>query len=237
VIRPILRDLSAGRNLRRQPARPKPLSGKEKMSVMPSVKGSVLKLDVEAVLKLVSGGKISRDDLQRRLQPEDLEVLDHPVRLIAWYDIRITTRLLHLLLDIEGKGNTDYLLRHGANAAQRLLQGGLYQQLEYLKRMQLGGQNSAHTRYLLFGRDLRLLTTLSASIYNFGRWQAKPDSEHEDRYIIEVLEASAFPDALCWTTEGFINRMADRHGDPDLWHWTRVRPDRIVYRMTRSLER
>ncbi len=100
--------------------------------------------------------------------------------------------------------------------------------------MQLGAESNAHTRYLLFGRDLRLLDTLSASIYNFGRWQAKLDPEHEDRSILEISEASAFPDALCWTTEGFINRMATQHDEPD-WRWGRARLDLIGYRMTRSV--
>jgi hypothetical protein len=152
------------------------------------------------------GGRAER----RRLEPSDLEVLDGPVHRIGWYDIRIVTRLLKLLLDVEGGGSKEYLRQHGAAAADRLFEAELYPQLEYLNRAQVEQTGDAHERVLAFGRDLRLFTTLRASIYNFGRWQAKPDPADEGRYMIEVIDASAFPDALCWTPEGLINRMATK---------------------------
>jgi len=205
------------------------------MQTMPSVKGSVLALDVQAVLKLLAAGKVSKDELSHRLEPSDLKILDHPVNLSSWYDIRIIARLLKLLHDVEGDGSHAYLLQHGADAADRLLEAGLYHQLEYLGRAKIQDGGDAHDRFLAFGRDLRLLMTLSGSLYNFGRWQAKLDPQHEDRYVIEITEASAFPEELCRTTQGFINRMARKMNLDDLWRCERVRPDLVVYRMIRSL--
>ena len=48
------------------------------MAVVPSVKGAVLAIEVEAVRKLMVAGGISRAELERRLQPEDLALLDRP---------------------------------------------------------------------------------------------------------------------------------------------------------------
>ena len=53
--------------------------------------------------------------------------------------------------------------------------------------------------------------------------------------MIETTDANPFPEVFCWTTEGFIDRMAAQHGAPDLWRWERARPDQIVFHMTRSL--
>jgi hypothetical protein len=205
------------------------------MPALPSIKGSLLSSIVESILKLVSAGQISRDELERRLEPSDLQVLDSTIHLTQWYDIRCYERLVKLLLDVEGGGQNEYLRQRGAQAAERLLKAGLYQQMEYLSRTQSAKATDPKERFLAFGRDLRLLTTLSASLVSFSRWEARPDPEWPDRYKIEISEASAYPEVLAWQTDGLINRMARQHGKPNLWRWERVRPDLIVFRMTRSL--
>jgi hypothetical protein len=161
--------------------------------------------------------------------------MDSKVQLTQWYDIRCYERLVRLLRDVEGGGQNEYLRQRGAQAAERLLKAGLYQQMEYLSRTQAGKANDPKERFLAFGRDLRLLTTLSASLLNFSRWEVEPDSEWPDRYKIKILEATDYPEVLVWQTDGLINRMAIQHGKPNLWCWERVRPDLIVFRMTRSL--
>ena len=106
---------------------------------------------------------------------------------------------------------------------------------EYLSRMQVAKSTDPKERFLAYGRDLRLLTTLSANLVNFSRWEARPDPEWPDRYRIEISEASDYPESLAWQTDGLVNRMSTQHGEPNLWRWERVRPDLIVFRMTRSL--
>lgn len=156
------------------------------------------------------------------------------MQLTSWYDIGIVERFLCLLRDVDGDGSNDYLRRRGAKAAEHRLRAGLYQQLEYLSRMQVRKQSDPHARHQAFGKDLRLLVTLSASAYNFTRWHAKADPDRADRYAIEISEARAFPDVLCWTTGGFVHRMADQHQESDLWRWQRIRGDLVLYRMKRA---
>jgi hypothetical protein len=205
------------------------------MSSVASIKGSVFVRAVEDIAKLVSAGTLSRGELQRRLRATDLALLNQPVAPSSWYDVQAYGRLLEFLRDVEGEGKNEYLRERGARSAELLRQAGLYQQMEYLNRTQLAQQKDARARYLAFGRDLRLLTTMHGSILNFGRQLVKDDPQHADRYVMEYQDVASYPEALCWTTDGFVNRMAKQHGMPDLWKWERPAQDLIVYRMTRSV--
>jgi len=174
-------------------------------------------------------------ELGQWLHSGDLELLEKKMLPSDWYDIRIYTRMNELLRDVEGEGSSEYLREAGKRTARRLLEGGLYAQLKYLHRTEVERERDTQARFDAFGRDLRLLTTLSGSILNFSRWEARPDPDRERRYRIEVNEARDFPEVLAWRSDGFINEMATQHGDPDLWRWERAARDLIVFRMVRSI--
>jgi hypothetical protein len=205
------------------------------MASVPSIKGSVFAGVVESVAKLVAGGEISREELARRLDPGDLALLDQKIAVSGWYDIRAYDRMNAVLLDLKGGGDPQYFREQGRQTARRLLDAGLYGQLEYLQRAEVARQRDPRARFEAFGRDLRLLTSLSGSILNFSRWTAQRDPDQEDRYRIEVSEASEMPESLCWRSDGFVNGMASLHGEPDLWTWERLRPDLVLFRMLRSV--
>lgn len=205
------------------------------MPKAPSIKGSVFAGIVEDVRNLVRRGGLDVSLLTRWLKPEDMDFLDEEILVSEWYDIRAYTRMNELLRDVEGAGSNDYLRHRGRLTARRLLESGIYQQLEYLHRTELARASDPRLRFEAFGRDLRLLNTLSASILNFSRWTSKPDPEQAGRYVIEVSEAEDFPEVLCWRSDGFVNEMATQHGEPDLWGWERTGRDLIVFRMLRSL--
>ena len=152
-----------------------------------------------------------------------------------WYDIRMYARMSELLRDVEGGGRNEYLVRRGQRNAKRLLDAGLYSQLEYLQNTTFGRDSAPTARSEAFGRDLARITTLSASILNFGRWTAKLDPRNPRRWIMEVTQAKEFPEALVWASSGFSNELARVHNSGDLWVWERPEPDRIVFRMTRDL--
>jgi len=205
------------------------------MSSQPSIKGSVFAGVVEDMNKLLASGGISKTELARRLPAEDLLLLGQTIGTAGWYDIRAYTRMNELLRDVEGGGSNDYLRERGRQTARRLLEAGFYAQLEFLQRAEVGHAIGARARFEAFGRDLRKLTTLSASILSFSRWTSQPDPKREGHYLIDVAEARDFPEVLAWRSDGFVNEMATAHGDPDLWRWERVAPDRIVFRMNRPV--
>jgi len=204
------------------------------MSRLPSIKGSVFAGVVEAVRKLVDQGELTREKAARWLQPADLPLLDGQISIAGWYDVRIFDRMSELLRDVEGGGSNDYLRELGRASARRLLAAGLYSQFEYLQRMttsRTSSQTERRERY----EDLRRLTTMSGSIYNFGVWTIEPDAEHELRHVIAVSDAASFSDVICWRAEGFINEMGRVRQSSDLWAWRRVRPDLVHFRMLREL--
>lgn len=202
------------------------------MPDIPSIKGSVVLGHVELLSGIVSSGELSRSELESRLLPEDLALLDEPILVSGWYDVRSYARVLELLRDVAGGGSNDYLLDRGAATAERLLYSGLYQQFEYLKRTQMEAKQDARERYLAFGRDLRLIGTLGSSLLNFSHLEVKEDPKHSDRWLLERSEAADYPEALCWTSQGLFNRMAQEHGCPELWRWERPQDDLIHFRMT-----
>ena len=189
---------------------------------------------VENVAKLLASGDLSRGDLVRRLPARDVALLDQEILASQWYDIQSYHRMNELMLDLVGHGDIDYYRQQGRKTAQRLIDGGLYAQLEYLDRTQVTSHTDPQARFEAFGRDLRLLNTLSASILNFSRWTYAIDPDHERRYRIDVLEADDMPESLRWRSEGFMNGMAAAHGHGDLWRWDRSVRDHVVYRMLRS---
>ena len=202
---------------------------------IPSIKGSIFARGTEDVLKLVADGRLARRELERRLSGEDLAVLEQPVVPAAWYDMKVYGRLLDLLREVEGNGQDEYLRRRGAKSAEVLIAAGFYQQMEYLNRTEVRQHRDPALRFQAFGRDLRLLTSLHGSILNFAQQTARVDPDRADRYIIEFTDAGPMPEPLCWTTDGFINRMASKHGHADLWRWERPTPERVVYRMLRDI--
>jgi hypothetical protein len=190
---------------------------------------------VEAIHKLVEKRGLSEYELSRWLQPEDIALLGNRVQIALWYDIQSFARMNELLRDVEGGGSNEYLRKRGRASARALLEAGIYEQLEYLHRTQVASANDARSRFESFGRDLRVLTTLSGSIYNFSCWTAKPDDTRVGHYRIEVSEAASFPEIACWRSDGFLNEMADCHGHPELWRWERPTPELILFLTNRPV--
>jgi len=205
------------------------------MAAVPSIKGSVFSAVVEDVAKVLERGDVADAEIGRWLEPADRRLLETPVSISSWYDIRAYTRMNELLRDVVGGGDDAYLRDRGRETARRLLDAGLYAQLEFLHRTEVAQTTGSQARFEAFGRDLRKLTTISGSILNFSRWSASPDPDRDGRYRIDVREAGAYPEVLCWRSDGFVNEMAGRHGEDDLWGWERVAPDHIVFRMLRGL--
>jgi hypothetical protein len=202
----------------------------------PSIKGRILSVAIEDVSKLVAAGAISERELARRLRPEDLALFGKPLAQADWYDIRTYARVCEVLRDVEGEGRNEYLHARGFRTGERLLEGGLYAQLEYVTRMRIGQLKEPIDRYSAFGRDLKLLVTISSSIMNFSKWSSRPDEQHELRYRIDVAEAADFPEVLGWTSLGFVNCMARAGGGgEDVWRWERVDAENLVFRMNRPL--
>jgi hypothetical protein len=201
----------------------------------PSIKGSAITGTVEDVRKLVQSGAISEKELEKRLTGGALALIRQPIAASQWYDIRAVASVVELLWDVEGHRDPAYMRRRGEEISERLLQAGLYTQLDFVKRSKLDQETDPKALFEAFGRDLRLMNTLSGSMLNFGRWTSRPDPEYEGRYIVEIHDAAALPVATSLATEGFMNRILKEMRLAARWCLERPRPDLVVYRMDRPL--
>jgi hypothetical protein len=205
------------------------------LAAIPSIKGSVFSAVVEDVTKLLEQRQLPDDEIARWLEPADRRLLASSISISSWYDIRSYTRMNQMLRDVAGDGDDAYLRERGRETARRLLHAGLYAQLEFLHRVEVSHTTGREARFAAFGRDLRKLTTISASILNFSRWSVEPAPDRAGHYRIVVSDAVDFPEVLCWRSDGFVNEMARLHGEADLWDWVRPAPDRVVFRMLRDI--
>jgi hypothetical protein len=205
------------------------------MPFVASIKGSVVAGHAEVLTKYLASHPTAPDVLARRFAEGELGMLARPISAIGWYDIRTYQRVLEFLRDYPGEGKNEYLLDAGTRSAEALIRAGFYQQMEYLRRTQLNGQEESAARSQAFGRDLRLLATITQSMLNFVTSSVQVDPEHADRWMIVHTCKPPFPEVLCWTSQGFCNRMAEEHKTPDLWRWNRLRPDLVQFRMQYSL--
>jgi hypothetical protein len=203
--------------------------------LIPSIKGSVIGGHAEVLGKHLADGSITRGALARRFEAHEIAILEGAFAHASWYDVGLYGRLLELLRDEVGDGDNLYLVQAGARTATRLIEAGVHQQMDYLKRTQHRRREHKEERSAAFGRDLRLLETITGALLNFGRSAIVPDPDYALRWMIEKHDVEAYPEAVCWTTLGFCNRMAEEHGDPDLWYWERPSAGLIRFRMRREV--
>jgi hypothetical protein len=189
-----------------------------------SVKGSLVLGAVVAVRRHRNHGRVAAAQLEARLGPAALELVDQKVDIGRWYPIGAFCELLDVDWDVGGRRDPDYARREGARAADRLFESGLYQQLQYAERA-----GRAQSRESLL-RQARLITTITGTLYNFLEFEVHLDAS-SDRLEIAYGNAAAFSEVLRYTTEGFMNQINERQGSSRRWSSERARPDRVVFRL------
>jgi hypothetical protein len=198
----------------------------------PSIKGTAFQSVVEDLQRLIGAGRIPREAVEARLEAEDLRILDDKVLPGLWYPLSSYRRLSELLLEVEGRGRPEYVVRRGARAAERLFAAGLYLQLER------GEEIGARKRERGEGwteREGNLVASLSGAIFNVSRWRFLVDPDEPGVHRIEVTEAQALPEVSRLAAQGFLEYTASRlAGVPVRVTSERAAADRIVFTLRRS---
>ena len=150
----------------------------------PSIKGIVIAAVAEHVVRLVEKGKITREQLEARLEEEELELLEVKIQPALWYSIYSFERLQQLMADVEDGGDLHgYLRRNGHIMAKRLQKLGLYAQLK-----PAGGGEKASAGGLSEWGIKRTLSLWQAMV-NFSRWRCQVESDDPPVFRIDVYEA------------------------------------------------
>jgi hypothetical protein len=192
----------------------------EGMTAGPSIKGSLFEAVVADVNALVAAGRITREELEARLEAADLPYLEEKIGAGFWYPIETYRRLLETLRDVEGGARANaYLRERGATAARRLIEGGLYRQMD--ASVDTWGE-----------RVGRIMVTLAPVIFNFGAWSCSTEG---GEIRLEAREVAPLPEVSRIVIEGFVSVMATRALKAEVEiRSTRPAPDRILFERRRA---
>jgi hypothetical protein len=140
-----------------------------------------------------------------------------------------------------GGGRRIFFAERGAANAQRLMDAGLYAELDLLERLpdevrEAAASPGPRDLARAFGAKLERIVGLAGTIYNVGRWSVVPDPDTARRLCIEIEEAAAYSDPMRLAIEGFLNHCArsvpGRETAPRLFRSERADDDLIRVRMT-----
>jgi hypothetical protein len=185
---------------------------------MSGVKGTALESVVADVLRLVDEGRIPRDELEARLEREDLELLGSKLLPGFWYPLGSYGRLMQLLFEVDGGRRVEYLVERGRRAADRIRASGIYAQLGAGR--ETWGERIAH-----------ILASLGPVMYKDTRWSLELEPMRGGfRFRAEVEIPAEFPDVCRHPTQGFIDYLARLHASrPMRITSERPSPTRMVF--------
>lgn len=163
----------------------------------PSLKGAIFQMATEAVNQAVERGRISREELEAKLEARDLQFLEEKILVSTWYPVDSFDRLVRLTGGPATAEYPDYLIRRGRKAADELLGSQVYRRFHdtIQERGDQGGGS---------------VLTLAQLMMNFSSWELLPyENGDTSHFVIEVTEAEPMPDVLRYTAQGFIERVAE----------------------------
>ena len=188
-------------------------------------KGSIVVGAVVSLRHLRSSGRITVDEMAARLSGSALALLEEKIDIGRWYPMSVFVELVDFEWDIVADRDPEYARRSGAKGAERLFQSGRYQQLDFAQRA-----GRAESRDALV-RQSKLITTVTAMLYNFLEVSVGIDPTRPDQLQIVYANAAEFTEPLRYTTEGFMNAINEAQGSSRRWDSERTAPDRIVFRL------
>jgi hypothetical protein len=198
------------------------------MNPRPAIKGLLLTKLVEDVKALLDRSERERERLLAPLSAASVELLEGKVEIGRWYPIEQYDEITELIWREQGGRRPAYLHRRGAEAMERLMEGGLYQQFQYLQREDQGFRTLVTRDEVL--RSCRLVGSVTGALINFSKQRWDWDPARPDVMLHEVCEATHFPECMRYVHEG-VETFLVRLARPDAPAVTSERPtpDRIVF--------
>lgn len=165
----------------------------------PSIKGIVIAEVAAHVRRLVAKGRIAAEQLEARLEAEDLALLEAKIQPALWYSVYSFERLMQVMADAEaGDDREDYLRRNGRVLTAQLQELGLYSQLE---RSDDGEDGSPDT---LSQRAVKRTLSLWNAMVNFSCCRFRMESEDPLVFRVDVDDAEHFVPVLRVANAGFL---------------------------------
>jgi hypothetical protein len=194
----------------------------------PSIKGAAIAKLIADVHECLGRDEATRARLEAGLSAETLEMLERKIELGNWYPIAQYDELTELIWRELGDRRPDYLRQRGVDLMVRLMEGGMYQQLEFVKRME-GESSRRASRESILG-SCRMIGSVTGAIRNFGQdtWEWSADDPNIMHH--HTREASAVSEAMCLVSEGSETYLVQltRPSAPPV-RARRLAPDHILY--------
>ncbi|OGP83261.1 MAG: hypothetical protein A2Y95_06485 [Deltaproteobacteria bacterium RBG_13_65_10] len=188
----------------------------------PSIKGIGMQLAIDGLHRVMESGLLTREQLEVRLQPSDLQILDDKIVPGLWYPIDTCGRLIEVAVESEEKNRADFLVRVGTLVAAELFSSEIYQ--NFISSAEKWGARSG-----------KVMLGLTRLVLNFGEWSYDPGPPDGDWFTVEAAESEALPEVLRHIGQGSIAYLASRINKREVPVTSeRPSPDRIVYRGWRN---
>jgi hypothetical protein len=185
--------------------------------MIPSIKGVALQLAVDGLRRVMEAQKISMDQVNARMNPEDAWVLDNGIMPGLWYPIDLCGRVVELSIALENKGGPNYLRHVGTRIAKMFFSNEIYERFATAAEKRREGAG-------------KIMITVPSVVLNFSEWSFVQDEAKPKTFFIEANQAKAFPDVLRYLSEGFIQYVAERVvNGPVRVRSDRPAPDQIVF--------
>lgn len=186
----------------------------------PSIKGTAFVSATSDLHELLEAGRLTREQLETRLRPEDVEILDSKILPGDWYPIDSYGRILDLLGEVSG-GGAQYHVERGRKAAERLLRSGIYRQLD--KAIERRSEKDKASL-------ISIMLTVGRTLYNFGAWELVRDGSSDNLLRFELQQMAALPENARITIQGFVEWATENiAGGRTRVESRRISADRIVF--------
>ena len=167
--------------------------GESMLHKTPCLKGITMQAAVKRLEAHRISGKLSDADLDARLEPDDLTMLEQRISPTLWYPIDSYDRIVALLFDVECGIGDGWWIDYGEETAAELLEFGPIQAL-------LKGARSFGPRAGI------VLVRMSKLYFNFSKWHFEGDSL--ESFNVEVTDAEPMSEPCRLIVLGFLRHLA-----------------------------
>jgi hypothetical protein len=182
----------------------------------PSIKGAAFCGTVARLPACLESGQVTEEQVELRLEAQDLRFLDEKIEPTLWYPIASAGRIDELVGDLSGQECEEYFVACGLEEVDTVFSKGVFETfIEGARKME--------------GRIGETLTRLASLGFNFGRWTYEEVSYGE--FSIQAREVAPLPESIRYTVQGLILGLARKLRDIDVEISSqRLRPDVVTYR-------
>lgn len=171
------------------------------------MKGAAVASTRDDLMGLLADGRLDRATLEARLDAAALALVDGGVAPDAWIPVAGYERLLRLLLEVEGRGDPEYLVQRGHRSVDSIMRAGVDRQLAHADRFAARGVRRGEVGEGWFERAGHALVTLPSALFSAGRWRL---FQGDDRRLF-TLEGDALghlPMNVARVVEGALADLA-----------------------------